>query len=214
MMNFHIITLHPEFIQSYCQFGVFASALRKQIASLNIIPLRNFAVDKSGTIDGKPYGGGDGMVLRCEPIEKALSQISANKKVILTSPQGRLWKQEDAETLSEEKKDIVFICGRFGGVDKRAIDLFVDEEVSVGNYILSGGELASLSILDSTLRLLPGVLGNNESALFDTFSLPNNRKKEHPLYTKPRIYKGKEVPPVLLSGDHNKIKSWKKQNTN
>lgn len=209
-MNIHIISIHPKFIESYMQFGTFKAAQDKDLVSIQAVNLREYAVDKHGSIDSKPYGGGDGMVLRPEPLAAAVNAIE-NSYVILTSPRGKIWQQSDAQRLLTLAKPLVFVCGRFGGVDERFITNYVDEEISIGNFILSGGELAALSMVDSLLRLIPGVLGNEDSSQIDSFSQKLGGQLEHPLFSKPPIFENIEVPPVLLSGNHQAIEDWRKQ---
>lgn len=192
------------------QFGTFRAAQDKGHAEIQSINLRDYAVDKHGSIDSKPYGGGDGMVLRPEPLAAAVHAIE-NPYVILTSPRGKVWQQSDAQRLLKLDKPIVIVCGRFGGVDERFITNYVDEEISVGNFILSGGELAALVMMDSLLRLIPGVLGNEESSQIDSFSQNLKGQLEHPLYSKPALFENMEVPSVLLSGNHKEIDAWRKQ---
>lgn len=210
-MNIHIVSIHPQFIEEYKKFGIFKSALEKNIAQIHSVNLRNYAVDKHGSIDSRPYGGGDGMVLRPEPLADAVRAIPNNPYVILTSPRGKIWQQSDAKRLIDMQRPLVFICGRFGGVDERFITNYVDEEISLGDFIVSGGEIPSLAIADSILRLLPGVLGHEESAQLDSFSDKLQGKLEHPLYSKPQIFEDLEVPPVLVSGNHKAIEEWRKE---
>lgn len=208
-MNFHFVSVHPQFIESYWQFGTFKSAQDKGLVNLNAINLRTYAVDKHGSVDARPYGGGDGMVLRPEPLASAVNAIPNNPYVILTSPRGKMWQQSDVARLRTMDRPIVFVCGRFGGVDERFIERYVDEEISIGDFILSGGELAALTICDSVIRTIPGVLGHEESALLDSFSPKISGHLEHPLYTKPATFEDLEVPPVLLSGNHQAIEDWR-----
>jgi len=205
-----IATIHPELIKTYCEFGPLATCLRKNLLELKVINLRDFAVDKHGTVDGKPFGGDDGMVLRPEPLAAAI-ESAGPAHVILTCPQGKTWKQSKAESFTTKYEHLFFICGRFSGVDQRIKDLYVDEEISCGDFILSGGELAALLITDSIGRLLPEALGNEKSSLNDSFSQSYEGMLEQPLYTKPRVFKGKEVPAVLLSGNHEKIRKWQEE---
>lgn len=203
------ITIHPHFIEAYEKFGVMASARDKDIARFQAINLRDFAVDRHGTIDGSPYGGGDGMIMRPEPLVAALKSLPAPHRVILLSPAGKLWTQQTAEMEAKHSDHLVFICGRFGGVDQRFIDKYVDEEWSVGDFVVSGGELPALLIVDSILRQCPGVLGNAESPQFDSFGRGLQGLLEAPQYTRPAEFEGVGVPDVLLSGDHQKISTWR-----
>lgn len=210
-MNIHFISIHPKFIKAYTEFGTFKAAQDKGLARIHTINLRDYAVDEHGSVDSRPYGGGDGMVLRPEPLAHAVQAIADKPYVILPSPRGKTWKQSEAQRLLEIDRPIVFICARFGGVDERFISHYVDEEISMGDFILSGGELAALSIVDSVLRFLPGVLGHGESAQIDSFSEKLSGQLEHPLYTKPPVFEEEAVPSVLVSGNHQAIEEWRKQ---
>lgn len=209
-MNIHIISIHPKFIDAYMQFGVFKAAQDKSLAKIQTLNLRDYAIDKHGSVDSKSYGGGDGMVLRPEPIAVAVKTVE-NPYVILTSPRGKIFQQSDAERVLALGKPLVFVCGRFGGVDERFITKYVDEEISIGNFILSGGELAALAMVDAVLRLVPGVLGNEDSSQIDSFSEQLSGQLEHPLYSKPPVFEDMEVPAVLLSGHHQAIEDWRKE---
>jgi tRNA (guanine37-N1)-methyltransferase len=211
MDDIYFVSIHPKFIESYFSFGVFKSILDKQVLKLHSINLRDYAVDKHGSVDSRPYGGGDGMVLRPEPLANAVSAIPNDPYVILTSPRGKIWEQTDAHRFLNMKRPLVFICGRFGGVDERFISNYVDEEISIGNVILSGGELPALLMVDSLLRLMPGALGHEESAEKDSFCESLQGRLEHPLYSKPAVFENQEPPPVLLSGNHKAIEEWRKQ---
>ncbi|MBI2602801.1 MAG: tRNA (guanosine(37)-N1)-methyltransferase TrmD [Deltaproteobacteria bacterium] len=211
MREFYIITIHPSFIEAYLNFGTLKSAIDKKVARITPMNLRDFAVDRHGTVDSRPFGGGDGMVMRPEPLAAAIKSLPERPYVILTSPQGKVWKQNDARRLQALARPIALICGRFGGVDERLISHYVDEEISLGDFVMSGGELAALAILDSILRLSPGVLGDQRSPELDSFTPAMAGLLEHPLYTKPEVFEGLSVPDVLRSGDHRKIEEWKKR---
>ena len=206
--RFQFVTVHPEFIESYFKFGVFQAALKKDLAHFKAIDLRDYAVDKHGSVDDHPYGGGDGMVLRPEPLRDAVSAFPTVRVIALT-PTGTPWSQKEALKFASEGESLTFVCGRFGGMDQRFVDKYVTDEFSLGDYILSGGELAALSMVDSILRLIPGVLGNLESAQQDSFSESLGGMLEYPLYTRPQIFEDIEVPGVLLSGNHEKIAEWR-----
>jgi tRNA (guanine37-N1)-methyltransferase len=207
--RFQFVTIHPDFIESYFEFGVFQAAKKKELAQFKTINLRDFAVDKHGSVDDHPYGGGDGMVLRPEPLRDAV-KTNPSDRVICLTPSGKLWNQREALSFAEESKSVTFVCGRFGGMDQRFIESYVTDEYSLGDYILSGGELAALCMADSILRFIPGVLGNSESAAQDSFSEQLDGMLEYPLYTRPQVFEDKEVPSVLLSGDHQKIAEWRR----
>ena len=206
-----IITLFPDFIRAYMDFGVLRSAISQSKIHFDILALRDFAVDDHGSVDAPPYGGGDGMVLRCEPLVDALAKIPKPRHVILASASGKQFTCHDAERLSLHSTPLVFICGRFAGVDQRFIDAYVDEEISIGDYVVSGGELPTLIMTDAIARFIPGVLGNSDSCANDSFASGLSGLLEYPIYTRPRDFLGAKVPEVLLSGDHAKIEAWRKE---
>jgi tRNA (guanine37-N1)-methyltransferase len=206
--TFAFITVHPQFIEAYAKFGVFRTAERASIA-IQAVNLRDHALDNRGSVDDSPFGGGDGMVLRPEPLVAALEPFKGRRKVFVTSPSGRAWTQADAEKYAQSDEDLIFISGRFAGIDARFHEHYVDEEISLGDFVISGGELACLTIADSILRLVPGVLGNHQSAIEDSFGAELESLLEYPLYTRPIEFEGKKVPDVLLSGDHKKISAWR-----
>jgi tRNA (guanine37-N1)-methyltransferase len=217
MRQFGFISIHPKFIESYRQFGVFKSAETKSLAQVVIKDLRDFAADKHGSVDAPPYGGGDGMVLRADCLAGALIHLrqqdfgGAKGHVIYTSPSGRPWTHQDAVRLSQMKEPLVFVCGRFAGVDERFIEACVDDEYSVGDVVLAGGELPVLMIAESILRLVPGVLGHQHSAVEDSFGPGVDGLLEYPSYTRPAEWHGRVVPEVLMSGNHEAIKKWRCQ---
>lgn len=210
------VTIHPGFIESYREFGVVKSAESLGLADILPINLRDFAVDKYGSVDDAPYGGGDGMIMRPDCLGEALDFIREKKLsgekpiVIYTSPAGRPWNQSAAVRLANLRSPLVFICGRFGGVDQRFIDQCVDEQFSIGDVVLAGGELPALMMSESVLRLVPGVLGHQESAINDSFGPGMNGRLEYPSYTRPSDWCGHKVPDVLLSGNHEAIQKWRK----
>lgn len=219
-MKFYIITAFPNSFTPLFE-SIVKRAQDKKLIEINIIDLKNFGHGKWKKIDDKPFGGGAGMLLKIEPIYLALKSIGfypkkpAESKVILTSARGKTWDQSIAETYSKQIKEVVIICGHYEGVDQRVIDHLIDEEISIGNYILSGGELASMILVDSITRLIDGSLGNLESAKTETIFNPDGTKKiEYPQYTRPEVFKTEEndewlVPKVLLSGNHSEIDKWK-----
>ncbi len=211
-MIFYFLTIHPKFIAAYSEFGVMQSAIRQGLAHLRPIDLRQFAVDRHGSIDDHPYGGGDGMILRPEPIRDALHSIGSSY-VINASPRGKPWTQSEARRLGNLGQPLTFLCGRFGGIDQRTLDLYVQEEFSLGDFVLSGGELPCLAMADSILRLVPGTLGNSESPEVDSFSPAIGNLLEHDLYTRPPCFEGREVPAELLSGNHELIRKWREANS-
>jgi tRNA (guanine37-N1)-methyltransferase len=211
MLSCYVLTVHPEFIRAYSSFGALRAAQTKGLARIDPIALRDYAVDRHGSIDDHPYGGGDGMVLRPEPLAAAINALPTRPTIILTSPIGKRWTQQDAQLLAASERPLAFVCGRFAGVDQRFIDTYVDAEYSCGDVILTGGELPALMMIDSIVRLLPGALGNPKSAVDDSFSPGCSGGLEHALYTRPPVFEGKTVPEVLLSGDHDAIASWRKR---
>lgn len=211
MKKISFITIHPAFISSYLNFGVFSSAIKRCGMDVEVIDLRDFAIDKRGSVDDRAYGGGDGMIMRPEPLVSAVKSIRTEaSRIIFPGPAGRPWNQKIAGKLSKTLDHAIFICGRFGGVDQRVIELLVDYEFSLGDFVISGGELASLTMADCILRLIPGVLGNRQSSITDSFSSDLNGMLEYPQYTRPPCYEGLSVPEALISGDHATIESWKK----
>ena len=216
-MKLNIITIFPNIFSSYLGEGMLKRAIDKKIITINPINLRDFSHDNHKTVDDTPYGGGAGMLLKIEPLYEALKSIKAkpglkSKRIILLSAGGKKWSQKKAREYSN-LKEITFICGRYEGVDAR-IKEFIDEEISVGDYVLTGGELPTLTIIDSIARLLPGTLGNNESVTEESHS--EEGLAEYPQYTRPEIFidgkKKYSVPEILLSGDHKKIKDWREKN--
>ena len=206
MWQAQVFTLYPEVFPGPLSKGLYGKALSKKLWNLNIVNIRDAAEDKHKTVDDTPYGGGSGMLLKADVLAKSLDQNKIQgERVIYLSPKGKKFDQKYAQELSNEKS-VSFICGHFEGVDERVLTTRNIEEVSVGDYILSGGETAAFVVMDSILRLLPGVLGNENSKSDESFE---NGLLEYPQYTKPQIWEEKGVPEVLLSGDHSKIKDWR-----
>ena len=206
MWQAQVFTLYPEVFPGPLSKGLYGKALSKELWNLKVVNIRDAAEDKHKTVDDTPYGGGSGMLLKADTLAKSLDQ---NKKegdrIIYLSPKGKKFDQLYAQELSKEKS-VSFICGHFEGVDERVLSTRNIEEISIGDYILSGGETATFVLIDSILRLLPGVLGNENSRVEESFE---NGLLEYPQYTKPQIWEEKAVPEVLLSGDHSKIKDWR-----
>ena len=206
MWQAQVFTLYPEIFPGPLSKGLYGKALSKKLWNLNIVNIRDAAEDKHKTVDDTPYGGGSGMLLKADVLAKSLDQNKIQgERVIYLSPKGKKFDQKYAQELSNEKS-VSFICGHFEGIDERVLTTRNIEEVSVGDYILSGGETAAFVVMDSILRLLPGVLGNENSKSEESFE---NGLLEYPQYTKPQIWEEKGVPEVLLSGDHSKIKDWR-----
>ena len=206
MWQAQVFTLYPEVFPGPLSKGLYGKALSKKLWNLNIVNIRDAAEDKHKTVDDTPYGGGSGMLLKADVLAKSLDQNKIEgEKVIYLSPKGKKFDQNYAQELSNEKS-VSFICGHFEGVDERVLSTRNIEEISIGDYILSGGETAAFVMIDSILRLLPGVLCNENSRIDESFE---NGLLEYPQYTKPQIWEEKAVPEVLLSGDHSKIKDWR-----
>ena len=205
-MNINIITLFPEIFEAL-SYGLLGQAIEREDIKINIFNLREHQINKHGQVDDKPYGGGQGMVLMAEPLEKSLNDIPTNLlgRVINLSPQGSLLNHQKAKELSS-LSTITIISGRYEGIDERFISQYVDEEISIGDFVLSGGEFAALSLIDSLSRFIPGVIGNKQSV--DQDSLSQGFLKG-PVFTRPENFNSESVPEVLLSGDHKKIQEWK-----
>ena len=206
MFQAQVFTLYPEVFPGPLSKGLYGKALSNKLWNLSVINIRDAATDKHKTVDDTPYGGGTGMLLKADILANSLDRkVKKGERVFYLSPKGKKFDQKLAQDLSKEKS-ISLICGHFEGVDERVLTTRNIEEISIGDYVLSGGETAALVVLDSILRLLPGVLGNEKSSIDETFE---NGLLEYPQYTKPQIWEEKSVPEVLLSGDHAKIKDWR-----
>jgi tRNA (guanine37-N1)-methyltransferase len=209
MLNFTVITLFPAMFSSPLGHSILKKAQEKEMISVRVVDLRDYAMDRHRVTDDYPYGGGQGMVMKPEPLIAAIEDArkkGKNPRVILLTPQGKALNQQEADKLSQEK-ELVLICGRYEGVDER-VKNFVDDELSIGDYTLSGGELAAMVVIDTVTRLIPGVLGNVKSPQEESFS---DGLLEYPQYTRPEELKGMKVPEVLLSGDHERIKDWRRE---
>lgn len=208
MHRFTVITIFPQMFESPLGFSILKRAQEKNLIEIQLVNLRDFTTDRHHTTDDAPYGGGQGMVMKPEPLAAAIDAARAQSpgaRVVLMTPRGRLFTQKDAQRLAQEK-DLVLICGRYEGIDER-VTAFVDEEISIGDYTLSGGEPAATVIIDAVARLVPGVLGNETSPLDDSFT---DGLLEYPQYTRPEEFRGMKVPEVLLSGDHNRVAAWRR----
>ena len=206
MLRAQVFTLYPEIFPGPLAKGIYGKAQNNKLWDLSVINIRDAATDKHKTVDDTPYGGGTGMLLKADVLANSLDQnVKKGERIFYLSPKGKIFDQKLAQDLSKEKS-ISLICGHFEGVDERVLSTRNIEEISIGDYVLSGGETAALVVLDSILRLLPGVLGNDKSSVDETFE---NGLLEYPQYTKPQIWEEKSVPDVLLSGDHSKIKDWR-----
>ncbi|HLD51185.1 tRNA (guanosine(37)-N1)-methyltransferase TrmD [candidate division WWE3 bacterium RIFOXYC1_FULL_40_10] len=215
MLKIDIITLFPELIRAHLGFLPFKKAISMGLLKVDITNLRDFAIDSRGTVDDKPFGGGTGMLLMVEPIFKALAKVIEqapdipNKRVILLNPRGKKYNQKMAEDFSKSQH-LIFICGRYEGVDARVEKYLATDNVSIGDYVLSGGETPTLAILESVTRLIPGVLEKEDATVKESFS---NGKLEHPQYTRPAEFNGWVVPNILLGGNHQEIKRWQEENS-
>ena len=206
MFKSRIFTLYPDYFPGHLEKGLFGKAMKEKIWSLEIVDIRNYAEDKHKTVDDTPYGGGDGMIMKADVLARSLDKnLPQDEKIIYLSPKGKIFDHNCAKRFSEFKT-INFICGHFEGIDQRIIDSRNIEEISIGDFVLSGGETAVFVVLDAILRFVPGVLGNVNSSKNESFE---NGLLEYPQYTKPQIFEQKGVPEVLLSGDHAKIKDWR-----
>ncbi len=208
-MKFDIITIFPALFDSFKAESLIKKAQDKKIISITTHNPRDYATDIHKTVDDKPYGGGAGMVLKIEPIVKTLKKFKKSKKsrIILLSPAGKQFTQKKAETYNKKYTQIIFICGRYEGVDAR-IKKYIHEELSLGPYVLNGGEVAAMAVIEAISRLIPGVIGNKESLEEESFTLRDSL--EYPQYTRPENYEGQKVPQVLLRGNHKKIDTWRK----
>ncbi len=218
-ITFHIITIFPEIFNSYINESIIARAQKENFIEIKIYNLRDWTEDKHKKVDDTPYGGGAGMLMKVEPLYKAVCSITKGKKkksrkIFLMSAKGEKWNQQTAKEYSQILSEVVFICGRYEGVDERVLE-FIDGEISLGDFVLTGGELPALTILDSITRLIPGVLGNFDSIDEESHSVKG--KLEYPQYTRPEIFKigrrNYSVPKVLLSGNHPEIKKWREKNS-
>ena len=215
-MKFEVVTIFPDFFESFKSEALISRAQKKKIISIKTHNLRDYADDKRGTIDGRPYGGGAGMVLLFEPIRKALSKIKKSKKtkVIVFNPKGKKFNQEMARKWAKLDR-LVMICGRYEGIDERAIKELADEEISIGDYVLFGGEVPAMVVMEAVTRLIPGAVAKEESTQNESFSDGSNL--EHPQYTRPEVIafgkKKLRVPKVLLSGNHKDIEEWRRKHS-
>ena len=208
--QFDVLTIFPGVVEPYVQASILGRAQKAELIEIHAYDLRDWTTDKHHTVDDTPYGGGAGMVMKVEPFEKALKKIKRRLKktrVIITSASGKTFTQADAQRLSQYDQ-VIFLCGRYEGIDRRVEEHLADESFSIGNYVLTGGELPALVMTDAIVRLIPGVI---EAESLKTESHSEEGYLEYPQYTKPEDYKGWKVPEVLLSGNHKKIEEWRKQ---
>ncbi|MBW4828662.1 MAG: tRNA (guanosine(37)-N1)-methyltransferase TrmD [Clostridiaceae bacterium] len=205
-MKIDILTLFPEIFHAIFNWSIIGRAVGKELVRLNCTNIRDFSEDKHKRVDDYPFGGGPGMVMKPEPIVKAIESVKESEsKIIYLSPKGKVYNQRMANKLAKEKH-LILLSGHYEGIDNRIVEHYIDEEISIGDYVLTGGEIPSLVLLDSIIRLIPGVLGSEESFIEDSHY---NGLLEHPQYTRPRDFNGYMVPSVLLSGNHKEIEKWK-----
>jgi tRNA (guanine37-N1)-methyltransferase len=216
-MKIDVLTIFPEFFSEVFDFGIIRRAKLAEIVEINVLDIRFFATDKHRMTDDRPFGGGDGMVFKAEPIFNAIENLLGTTgrenypprtRVVLLTPQGRVFKQAVAKEFAEEVDNLILICGRYEGVDERVNEALVTDEISIGDYVLSGGEPAAIVVTDALVRLLPGALGSETSAENDSFS---NGLLDYPHYTRPADFRGMKVPEVLLNGNHAEIEKWRQQ---
>ena len=210
-MNFHVMTLFPEMIERAMGESITGRAIKAGHISVNAVNIRDFANNKHNRVDDYPYGGGAGMVMQAEPVYQAYlsvkEKIGKAPRVIYMTPQGQVFHQKLAEELAQEE-DLVFLCGHYEGIDERVLEEIVTDNVSIGDYVLTGGELPAMVMIDAISRHVPGVLNNEDSAGEDSFS---NQLLEYPQYSRPEVWHDKQVPPVLLSGHHGKVDAWRRE---
>jgi len=217
MLRFDIITIFPEFFREVIDCGILRRARNAGLVDITAHDLRQWTTDKHHVVDDRPFGGGDGMVLKPEPIFTAVEALTgasrredvpAKTRVMLLSPQGQVFSQALAQEIAQNTTHVVLVCGRYEGVDERVAEAIVTDEISIGDYVLSGGEPAAAVVIDAVVRLLPGALGSETSAVFESFS---EDLLDHPQYTRPPEFRGMKVPEVLLSGNHAEIERWRKE---
>ncbi len=211
MMNFYVLTLFPDMVMGGLKTSITGRAIEAGLLHIEAINIRDFTNDKHGHVDDYPYGGGAGMVMQAEPVYRAYQyvceKIGHKPRVIYMTPQGRIFNQKIAGELSA-LDDIILLCGHYEGIDERVLDMIVDDYMSIGDFVLTGGELPAMAIIDAVSRLVPGVLNNDDSAEIETF---HDNLLEYPQYTRPANFMGMEVPEVLLSGHHKNIEAWRRK---
>ncbi len=205
MLNFYVLTLFPEIIYGGLNHSILKRAVDKNLIRINCVNIRDFSKDKNKRIDDYTYGGGCGMLMQAQPVYDAFKSVKKNCPVIFLTPHGKIFNQKLARKFAVEN-DLILLCGHYEGIDQRVIDEIVTDEISIGDYVLTGGELPAMILIDSISRLIPNVLGKNESCEYESFE---NNLLEYPQYTRPEVFHGKHVPEILLSGNHNAIKNWR-----
>ena len=214
-MRFHVMTLFPDMVMHGLDTSIIGRAMKKGLLAIEAVNIRDYSKDKHMKVDDYPYGGGAGMVMQAEPVylcyqaleEKILAEGGKKPRVLYMTPQGRVFDQPMAEELAKEE-DLVFLCGHYEGIDERVLEMIVTDHVSIGDYVLTGGELPAMVMIDAIARLTEGVLNNEDSAKYESFA---QGRLEYPQYTRPEEFMGRKVPPVLLSGDHKKIEQWREE---
>ena len=215
-MDFHVLTLFPDMVRQGLNTSIIGRAMKEGHITLNTVNIRDFSINKHNRVDDYPYGGGAGMVIQAEPVYRAWESVAKNSKVIkqgkkprciYLTPQGKVFHQEMAKELAKER-DLVFLCGHYEGIDERVLDEIVTDYVSIGDYVLTGGELPAMVMMDSISRMVPGVLSNQESGETESFA---GNLLEYPQYSRPEEWHGQKVPPVLLSGHHANIEAWRRE---
>ena len=208
MLNeINVITIFPEIINEWKKYGIVRQGIKKNLITVNVYDLRKWGIGEYRQVDDAPYGGGPGMVMMVEPLDKVLENIDSDKNIFLM-PSGEEFT-EDVSLEMTELSSVTIVCGRYEGFDKRIIEMHSDYEISIGKTVVSGGEVPSLFVMESLIRKIPNVLGNDESLIHETYT---NSKIDYPVYTRPEDYKGHKVPEILLSGNHQEIEKWKKNN--
>lgn len=215
MTNFHILTLFPEMVLQGLHTSILGRAVERNCISIEAVNIRDYTLDKHGKVDDYTYGGGAGMLMQAQPVydawraveERIAARGASGGRVIYVTPQGRTFHQKMAQELAQEE-DLIFLCGHYEGIDERVLEEIVTDEISLGDYVLTGGELAAMVMVDAIARLVPGVLHNTDSAVTESFG---DGLLEYPQYSRPEIWHDKRVPPVLLSGDHAKVDAWRRE---
>tara|TARA_B100001564_G_scaffold319745_1_gene297232 strand:- start:1573 stop:2313 length:741 start_codon:yes stop_codon:yes gene_type:complete len=206
-MNYKIITIFPELINTFSKIGFIKRSIKNEIIDIEAIDLRKYSIDKHNRVDDKPYGGGPGMVIQYQPVFDVIKDIKNTSHIIYLSPQGKPLTQEKLKELSN-MKNLTLLCGRYEGIDQRILDNLVDEEISIGDYVISGGEVASMVIIEGITRLIPGAIDDIDSIKQDSFQAGI---LDHPHFTKPETINGLKIPEILTTGDHEKIRIWRKK---
>lgn len=207
MMNFHILTLFPEMVMQGLHTSILGRAVEREYISIEAVNIRDYTLDKHGKVDDYTYGGGAGMLMQAQPVYDAYRAVQKQARVIYVTPQGKVFNQKIAQELAQEE-DLIFLCGHYEGIDERVLEEIVTDEISIGDYVLTGGELPAMVMIDAIARLVPGVLHNTDSAVTESFG---DGLLEYPQYSRPEVWHDKRVPAVLMSGDHAKVDAWRRE---